>query len=88
MGVLGIGGLFFRARDPQAFAAWYATHLGVGAGLVADGASPVQPWSWNTRAGPVVFGTLSDRQRLFRGGQDVHAQPARRRTGGIDRVAA
>lgn len=27
--VLGIGGLFFRARDPGALAKWYAEHLGV-----------------------------------------------------------
>jgi predicted enzyme related to lactoylglutathione lyase len=55
MGVLGIGGLFFRARDPQALSEWYATHLGVGAGLVADGAGPAEPWSWAARGGPVVF---------------------------------
>ncbi|MDJ0825527.1 MAG: VOC family protein [Rhodobacter sp.] len=27
--VTGIGGVFFRARDPEALAAWYADHLGV-----------------------------------------------------------
>ena len=27
--VLGIGGVFFKARDPQALAAWYRDHLGV-----------------------------------------------------------
>jgi predicted enzyme related to lactoylglutathione lyase len=27
--VTGIGGIFFRARDPKALAAWYAEHLGV-----------------------------------------------------------
>jgi hypothetical protein len=27
--VTGIGGLFFRARDPQALAQWYRGHLGV-----------------------------------------------------------
>jgi predicted enzyme related to lactoylglutathione lyase len=27
--VLGIGGVFFKARDPQALAAWYGEHLGV-----------------------------------------------------------
>lgn len=27
--VLGIGGIFFKARDPQALAAWYRDHLGV-----------------------------------------------------------
>lgn len=30
MGVTGIGGFFFRAHDPEALAAWYAEHLGVG----------------------------------------------------------
>jgi predicted enzyme related to lactoylglutathione lyase len=27
--VLGIGGVFFRARDPQALARWYEQHLGI-----------------------------------------------------------
>jgi glyoxylase I family protein len=27
--VTGIGGVFFRARDPRALVAWYAEHLGV-----------------------------------------------------------
>lgn len=27
--VTGIGGVFFKARDPQALAAWYRDHLGV-----------------------------------------------------------
>ncbi|HKK28425.1 MAG TPA: VOC family protein [Gemmatimonadota bacterium] len=27
--VTGIGGIFFRARDPKALAAWYREHLGV-----------------------------------------------------------
>lgn len=27
--VLGVGGVFFKARDPNALAEWYATHLGV-----------------------------------------------------------
>jgi predicted enzyme related to lactoylglutathione lyase len=27
--VTGIGGVFFRARDPQALVAWYRDHLGV-----------------------------------------------------------
>jgi predicted enzyme related to lactoylglutathione lyase len=26
---VGIGGIFFKARDPQALSAWYATHLGI-----------------------------------------------------------
>jgi predicted enzyme related to lactoylglutathione lyase len=27
--VLGLGGIFLKARNPQALADWYATHLGV-----------------------------------------------------------
>ena len=27
--VTGVGGIFFRARDPKALAAWYAQHLGI-----------------------------------------------------------
>lgn len=30
--VLGIGGVFFKARDPKALAAWYREHLGVPVG--------------------------------------------------------
>jgi predicted enzyme related to lactoylglutathione lyase len=46
MGVTGIGGFFFRAKDPTALSAWYAEHLGVGAGPYG---------AWNTQAGPSVF---------------------------------
>lgn len=41
----GIGGVFFRARNPEALAAWYEKHLGVGGGD--------EPWS--QQAGYTVF---------------------------------
>lgn len=28
--ITGIGGIFIKARDPEALKAWYATHLGLG----------------------------------------------------------
>jgi predicted enzyme related to lactoylglutathione lyase len=28
-GVIGFGGIFFKARDPKALTAWYAQHLGL-----------------------------------------------------------
>ncbi|MGA2675234.1 MAG: VOC family protein [Terracidiphilus sp.] len=38
---VGIGGVFLKARDPQALADWYAAHLGIqrgeGGSLVFDG---------------------------------------------------
>jgi predicted enzyme related to lactoylglutathione lyase len=55
MPVLGIGGLFFRARDPEALRAWYSEQLGVGAGFGPEGTKTDDPWQWQTAAGPVVF---------------------------------
>lgn len=55
MGVLGIGGLFFRAQNPDALNAWYREVLGIGAGCAAEGAGPVEEWSWKVQGGPVVF---------------------------------
>lgn len=55
MGVLGIGGLFFRAADPDALSAWYREHLGIGAGCNAGGTGDPDEWSWLTLGGPTVF---------------------------------
>jgi glyoxylase I family protein len=43
--VAGIGGVFFRARDPAALSSWYTRHLGI------DIAEAV----WMQRGGPTVF---------------------------------
>ena len=46
MGVNGVGGIFFRAKNPDVIKDWYAKHLGVGTG----------DWGvWHTAAGPSVF---------------------------------
>ena len=42
----GIGGVFFRAHDPEALAAWYHSHLGV---------DPVEPVPWKQTEGYTVF---------------------------------
>ena len=55
MGVTGIGGVFFRAQDPDALNAWYRDHLHVGAGCNADATGPVDEWSWTAMGGPTVF---------------------------------
>lgn len=34
---VGVGGVFFKARDPKALSQWYETHLGIG-GRVSDDA--------------------------------------------------
>lgn len=59
MPVQAIGGLFFRAADPDALSAWYKQHLGVGGGCSPEDsgsdAGAADEWSWATRGGPVVF---------------------------------
>jgi predicted enzyme related to lactoylglutathione lyase len=55
MPVLGMGGLFFRAKDPEALSAWYVKHLGVGGGCVSDPAAEPNEWVWATLGGPMVF---------------------------------
>lgn len=44
--IAGIGGVFFRAKDPEALAQWYLDHLGVG----FDQGKP-----WIQESGPTVF---------------------------------
>ncbi|WP_448951663.1 VOC family protein [Labrys neptuniae] len=44
--VTGIGGVFFRARDPKALAAWYERHLGI---------DDIAQTVWSQQAGPTVF---------------------------------
>lgn len=48
--VLGIGGFFFRSRDPKSLAAWYATHLGV-TPIPSNYDDP----GWDQQAGPTAF---------------------------------
>lgn len=55
MPVLGMGGLFFRARDPDALNAWYRDHLGVGAGCDSTASGEPDEWAWKTQGGPMVF---------------------------------
>ena len=50
--VTGIGGIFFKARDPKALAAWYREHLGI----------PVEEWGgaafrWAGESNPGGVGT-------------------------------
>jgi predicted enzyme related to lactoylglutathione lyase len=46
MPVTGIGGLFFRAKDPDALRTWYCDQLGVGCGAYG---------MWEQQAGTTVF---------------------------------
>jgi glyoxylase I family protein len=58
--VLGIGGVFFRARDPAALAEWYEKHLGI---AKVPKSYEEQPWS--QQAGPTVFAPFPHKTQYF-----------------------
>lgn len=56
MGVTGIGGFFFRAKDPEALSAWYKQHLEVAAGHDSI---------WSQEAGMTVFAPFKEDSDYF-----------------------
>ena len=56
----GVGGVFFRAKDPDALAKWYADHLGIPP-VPTDYDSP----SWETTAGTCVFAPFKQDTTYF-----------------------
>jgi len=65
MPVLGMGGLFFRARNPEELGAWYVKHLGVGPGCSSDPLVEANPWVWTAQGGPLVFSPFADTSDYF-----------------------
>jgi glyoxylase I family protein len=57
---LGIGGLFFRARDPVALARWYAEQLGI---ALTPASYDEQPW--HQAAVPTAFAPFPDTTDYF-----------------------
>ena len=55
MPAIGMGGYFFRAKDPAGIKAWYKQHLGVGGGCGTDEKGESNEWVWFTQGGPMVF---------------------------------
>lgn len=55
---LGIGGVFFRAQDTKALAAWYETHLGI-------------PGFWDQQAGLTVFAPFKANTDYFPASQQT-----------------
>ena len=58
--VTGIGGFFFRAKDPELLRAWYSENLGVDP---TPRSYEEQPW--RQEAGPTVFEAFSDDTDFF-----------------------
>jgi glyoxylase I family protein len=51
----GIGGFFFKARDPDALGRWYAEHLGIDQPPMTYDQQP-----WRQDAGPTIFAPFGD----------------------------
>lgn len=60
--VTGIGGVFFRAHDPDRLNRWYATHLGVDPAPASYEVS-----SWWQQSGPTVFAAMPADSEHFGG---------------------
>lgn len=58
--VTGIGGFFFRARDPKTLAQWYLQHLGVA--LVPEN---YEQLPWQQQAGPTAFAPFPEDTGYF-----------------------
>src|SRR5258708_37816681 len=58
--VTGIGGLFFRARDPKALARWYQQHLGISLTPLS-----YEDSVWQQEAGPTVFAPVDEPNAYF-----------------------
>ena len=58
--VQGIGGFFFRAKDPRKLAAWYEANLGVGRIPENKDAQP-----WRTSAGTTAFAPFKEDTTYF-----------------------
>jgi len=58
--VAGIGGLFFRAHDPQALGKWYLQHLGIALEPTSEGGTV-----WQQEAGPTVFSPFPEKTGYF-----------------------
>src|SRR6266481_4492937 len=58
--VTGIGGFFFRAKDPKALGLWYQQHLGISVIPTSAGDSP-----WQQEAGPTAFAPFKETSGYF-----------------------
>ena len=87
--VAGIGGIFFRGKDPAKLAEWYKTHLGVD-----PVPSDYDTMPWQTEAGITVFAPFPSDTEYFGGPEqqfminfrvhDLDAMVAQLKAGGIE----
>ena len=79
--VTGIGGLFFRAKEPKVLAKWYSDHLGVNLVPSKPDDSP-----WRQEAGPCAFQPFPETTAYF--GDNTKRWMVNFRVRSIGRMAA
>jgi len=79
--VVGIGGFFFRAKDPKALALWYQQNLGILTIPTKDGET-----SWHQEAGATAFTPFPEATKYFGDPQKVWMLNFRVRD--LDKMAA
>jgi glyoxylase I family protein len=79
--VVGIGGFFFRAKDPKKLAQWYEENLGIAPVPDSEG----KP-SWQTEAGTTVFAPFPEDTKQF--GDSSHQWMMNFRVRDLDSMAA
>jgi predicted enzyme related to lactoylglutathione lyase len=65
MPVVGMGGFFFRARDPERLKRWYREQLGVGGGMGTDEEGRSNEYCWYHQGGPMVFEPFPEASDYF-----------------------
>ena len=65
--VTGIGGIFFKATNPEMLSAWYEKHLGIPAPPLTYEES-----DWQQKAGPTVFAPMSRTAEHFERTADLY----------------
>jgi len=88
--VTGVGGIFFKARDPKALSAWYAQHLG----FKVEEFGGVQFYDDNARPGFTLWSPFKQDTKYFEPGtkdfminfrvDDLHALLAQLRAAGVE----
>jgi glyoxylase I family protein len=79
--VTGIGGFFFRAKDPKALALWYQQQLGILTIPTSDGET-----AWQQEAGATAFTPFPETSKYFGDAQKVWMLNFRVRD--LDKMAA
>jgi len=81
--VLGIGGLFFRSKDPKVLSHWYRDHLGIN---LTPSSHDMLPW--HTEAGITVFAPFPQDSDYFGADSQTKLWMVNFRVRDLDKMAA